>query len=58
MRRVTIAAALITSGLLAGACGTAHAPGAVSAPHGVLTIANAGNSSWTCGFSPLDGSAS
>jgi peptide/nickel transport system substrate-binding protein len=58
MRRVTIAAALITSGLLAGACGSAHAPGPASAPHGVLTIANAGNGPWTCGFSPFNGGAS
>lgn len=55
MRRVTIAAALITSGLLAGACGTARAPGAAPAPHGVLTIANAGNSPWTCDFNPFNG---
>ena len=58
MRRVTIAAALITSGLLAGACGTAHGLGPASSPHGVLTIANAGNSPWTCGFNPFNGSAS
>src|SRR5205807_386671 len=57
MRRVTIAAALITSGLLAGACGTAHTLGPASAPRGVLTIANAGNSPWTCGFNPFNGSA-
>src|SRR6266700_567095 len=57
MRRVTIAAALITSGLLAGACGTARTLGAASAPRGVLTIANAGNSPWTCGFNPFNGSA-
>lgn len=57
MRRVTIATALIISGLLAGACGTAHAPGAAPAPHGVLTVANAGNSPWTCGFNPYNGSA-
>ena len=57
MRRVTIAAALITSGLLAGACGTAHTLGTASAPRGVLTIANAGNSPWTCGFNPFNGLA-
>jgi peptide/nickel transport system substrate-binding protein len=57
MRRVTITAALITSSLLAGACGTAHTLGTAPSPRGVLTIANAGNSPWTCGFNPFDGSA-
>jgi len=57
MRRVTIVAALLTSGLLGAACGAAREPGTAAPPRGVLTIANSGNSSWTCGFNPFNGSA-
>jgi len=57
MRRVTIAAALILSGLLVTGCGTREPVSPASAPRGVLTIANAGNSPWTCGFNPFNGSA-
>jgi peptide/nickel transport system substrate-binding protein len=57
MRRVTIAAALIISVLLTAGCGTREAASPASAPHGELTIANAGNSPWTCGFNPFNGSA-
>jgi peptide/nickel transport system substrate-binding protein len=57
MRRVTIAAALLASGLLAGACGAAPGAGAPPAPRGVLTVANAGNTPWNCDFNPFNGSA-
>jgi peptide/nickel transport system substrate-binding protein len=56
MRRVTLVAALLASGLLA-ACGAVPEPATAAAPRGVLTIANAGNSPWTCGFNPFNGSA-
>src|SRR5512142_1033096 len=62
MRRVTITVGLITVGLItvglmAAACGTARAHGPDASPRGVLTIANSGNTSWTCGFNPFNGSA-
>ena len=55
MRRVTITAALILAGLLVSGCGTREAVSPASSPRGVLTIANAGNSPWTCGFNPFNG---
>jgi peptide/nickel transport system substrate-binding protein len=59
MRRLTKLGVVIASGLLAAACSssnTGQGNSSPSGPSGVLSISNASGATWTCGFSPFNGS--
>ncbi len=60
MRRLTKLGVVIASGLLAAACSSSPAPStgpsSSSGPSGVLQISNESGATWTCGFSPFNGS--
>ncbi len=60
MRRLTKLGVVIATGLLAAACssGTGQPNTSGSGPKGVLTISNESGATWTCGFSPFNGSVS
>ncbi len=61
MRRLTKLGVVIASGLLAAACSSTSSPpgsSSSSGPSGVLQISNESGATWTCGFSPFNGSVS
>src|SRR6266567_842768 len=61
MRRLTNLGVVIAASLLAAACSsspTPSGPASPSGPSGVLSLSNEAGSTWTCGFSPFNGSVS